>query len=115
EADVRPELRSDLATTRDALSLYLDEAFRLGASAATDTAAFVRAIRVELGDSLVPLVDPQQRGAPVFDGLIPDMRQRVADQTGVTLPGLLMRGNFGLGPADYEIQLDEVPIARGTV
>ncbi len=68
---------------------------------------------LELGASLLPLVDPFQK-APLLEKLR-DIRREVARDLGFVAPGVSVRDNLQLDPADYCIRLRGVAVARGQV
>ena len=110
-----PAMRETAARARDRIRLRLDELLGLTADPSPDEPPpYVLPIVVEVGDTLVPFVDSRQDGGVFLYELIPAMRDRVLATTGVTVPGVRMRG--GELPADgYRIEIDEVPVAIGSV
>ena len=73
----------------------------------------VTPIVLEVSDSLVPHVDSRQDGGKFLYELIPFMRDGLFVELGVRFPGVRARGNPGLPPGSYQIQLNEVPIVTG--
>lgn len=74
-----------------------------------DLLPVVRPIVLELSDDLVPIIDSRQDGERFFSELIPDMRERVARATGVSIPAVRARGNPNLGTGKFIVQVDEIP------
>ena len=70
----------------------------------------VTPIVVEVADDLVHHVDSREDGARFLNGLIPRMRARVLADTGVTLPGIRMRGDPNLPPGGVRVRIDEVTV-----
>jgi FHIPEP family len=68
----------------------------------------------EISDVLVPFVDSKQDGGLFLEELIPAMRERILTGFGVSVPGVRARGNPGLPPGNFTIQLDEVTVLTGT-
>jgi flagellar biosynthesis component FlhA len=95
----------------------LEQTFGLGGSPAgtDDQYPVVTPIVGEVGDALVPIVDSRRDQGHFLYELIPDLRARIHTDTGVTVPGVRMRGNAGLAPDAYVIQIDEVPVLTGTI
>lgn len=78
-----------------------------------DWSPFVLPLVLELGDDLVPLVDPAVDGGLFLHGLVVDARDRVRDSRGVEVPGVHARHNPALDPTGYVVQVREVPVASG--
>ena len=109
-------VRDRVATAREKLTPRLDLLF--GLNKRDDDASelpIVTPTRVEIGDGLVPFVDSRQDGGVFLFELIPAMRERVRASTGVTVPGVRMRGDPSLPPGGFCIQVDEVPVHTGSV
>jgi tetratricopeptide (TPR) repeat protein len=104
-ADLRPAVANALA----ALVGALDDVLGL-TRIPDDLWPVVTPIVFELGDALVPIVDSQQDGGHFLYELIPRIRERVSAATGVTMPGVRARGSLSLGPNEFSIMLDEVPV-----
>ena len=73
----------------------------------------VTPIVLEVSDSLVPFVDSRQDGGKFLFELIPFMRDGLFVELGVRYPGVRARGNPGLPPGSYQIQINEVPVVMG--
>lgn len=71
-------------------------------------------IVVELGSALVPFVDPAQDGGTFLDRLIPELKDRLHELSGVRIPGLRLRPG-DLMEHEFTVDVDEVLVARGTV
>jgi len=111
-----PPAASDVAAkTRDELGRRLDEILGLSRDASAGEVPIVVPVVVEIGDSLVPIVDSRQDGGAFLYELIPAMRDRIRATTGVTVPGVRMRGNPGLPMQGYCAQVDEVPVLTDSV
>lgn len=66
---------------------------------------------LELGSALLPLVDPFQK-APLLEKFR-DIRRDVAHDLGVVAPGVQVKDDLTLDPAEYRLRLRSVPVARG--
>ncbi len=73
----------------------------------------VTPIVLEVSDALVPFVDSRQDGGKFLYELIPFMRDGLFVELGVRFPGVRARGNPGLPPGSYQIQINEVPVVTG--
>jgi type III secretion protein V len=73
----------------------------------------VTPIVIEVSDALVPFVDSRQDGGKFLYELIPFMRDGLFVELGVRFPGVRARGNPGLPPGCYQIQINEVPVVTG--
>lgn len=73
----------------------------------------INPIIVELGRSLLPLVDPG-KGAPLMER-IKAIRSQMIIELGVVLPGVRLRDNLALPPEGYSIKIREHLIASGEV
>jgi len=73
----------------------------------------VTPVVLEVADDLVPHVDSSQDEGRFLDGLIPAMRDRIKAETGVTVPGVRVRGDPALPPGGFRILIDEVPALTG--
>ncbi len=73
----------------------------------------VTPIVLEVSDALVPSVDSRQDGGKFLFELVPFMRDGLFVELGVRFPGVRARGNPGLPPGAYQIQINEVPVVTG--
>jgi type III secretion protein V len=73
----------------------------------------VTPIVLEVSDALVPYVDSRQDGGKFLFELVPFMRDDLFVELGVRYPGVRARGNPGLPPGAYQIQINEVPVVTG--
>ncbi len=73
----------------------------------------VTPIVLEVSDALVPYVDSRQDGGRFLFELVPFMRDGLFVELGVRFPGVRARGNPGLPPGAYQIQINEVPVVTG--
>ncbi|NMO21613.1 type III secretion system export apparatus subunit SctV [Pyxidicoccus fallax] len=73
----------------------------------------VTPIVLEVSDALVPYVDSRQDNGKFLQELIPFMRDGLFVELGVRFPGVRARGNGGLPPGAYQIQINEVPVVTG--
>ncbi len=73
----------------------------------------VTPIVLEVSDALVPWVDSRQDGGKFLYELVPFMRDGLFVELGVRYPGVRARGNPGLPPGAYQIQINEVPVVTG--
>jgi len=73
----------------------------------------VTPIVLEVSDALVPYVDSRQDNGRFLYELIPFMRDGLFVELGVRFPGVRARGNPGLPPGAYQIQINEVPVVTG--
>jgi hypothetical protein len=94
----------------------LDHLLRLGLDGGAELMIPVTTpIVVQVSDLLVPIVDARQDDGLFLFELIPAMRDRLCDDTGVWIPGVRARGNPNLPPGRYSAEIDEVPVSEGTV
>ena len=110
-----PALRDAAASTRARLVVHLDGILGLTRDESALEVPVVTPIVVEVGDGLVPIVDPSQDGGLFVDELIPKMKERILTGTGVGVPGVRIRGNPMLQPDGFCIQVDEVPVCTASV
>jgi len=73
----------------------------------------VTPIVLEVSDALVPFVDSRQDGGKFLFELVPFMRDGLFVELGARYPGVRARGNPGLPPGAYQIQINEVPVVTG--
>ncbi len=73
----------------------------------------VTPIVLEVSDAVVPYVDSRQDGGKFLFELVPFMRDGLFVELGVRFPGVRARGNPGLPPGAYQIQINEVPVVTG--
>jgi type III secretion protein V len=73
----------------------------------------VTPIVLEVSDALVPYVDSRQDNGKFLFELIPFMRDGLFVELGTRFPGVRARGNSGLPPGAYQIQINEVPVVTG--
>ena len=66
-------------------------------------------VRVELGQDLVPKVDPERDGGVFLNQLIPEMRSRLEKETGVSFPGIKFRENLDIPANAFSILLNDAP------
>src|SRR5262249_26189526 len=110
-----PAARCDLVELRRALLSYLDEKYQLDPPSASKELPIATPIVLEVGDALVPKVNPEVDGGRFIDRDIDAMRKDIEAGTGVTVPGIHVRGNPALARDGYVIMLDEAPQAEGRV
>ncbi|XVU20704.1 FHIPEP family type III secretion protein [Actinoplanes sp. CA-054009] len=79
----------------------------------TELIPVVTPIVLEVADNLVPYVDSQQDGGVFLHTLIPAMRERILVSTGVTIPGVRLRGNNGFAPGEVAVLVDELRAFSG--
>jgi hypothetical protein len=104
----RPDLRDDLDDAQKALAVYLERHFLMSIEDAVYVPG-VPPIVLELAANLVPTDTGLEW--PLRKTHIPDMRERIERETGVTVPGVLIRENEGTLPlGGFFISLDEVPV-----
>jgi len=108
-------LHSDLAAARKSLADYLDGLYQLSGQYpdASKWSPLVEPIGLEVGLKLLPggLSDKW----PLITSYIPQMRRRLKDSMGITIPGVNIRDNLTLEPNEYILLLDEIPLARDRV
>jgi hypothetical protein len=97
---------------RAGLDGRLDQLLALGASNA-ETELVVTPLLLEVADDLLPEVDSRSDAGRFLYELIPDMRIRIEENTGVTVPGLRARSNPNLALGNFQVQIDEVPVLTG--
>jgi type III secretion protein V len=73
-------------------------------------------IAVELSPALTDALLPGGEGGRLLEELIPSLRERVFEETGIPMPAVRLRGHTGgLSPGGYVVRISEVPMARGEV
>lgn len=70
-------------------------------------------IMIRVGSELIDLVDPKQ-GSPLLACIGP-LRQRMAHELGVVLPGVRFRDDSSLKTAEFVVHLREEEVLRGEV
>ena len=90
-----------------------DEQKRKGSPQSAVTILEMNPIIVEVGKSLLPLVDPA-KGAPLLER-VQALRQQVALELGMVLPGVRFRDNLALPLEGYTIKIREQLTASGEV
>ena len=70
-------------------------------------------ITLEVGYSLIPLVDESQNGEVVKK--IKSLRKQLAKELGIIIPLVHIKDNLELKPNEYRILLKDVEVARGAV
>jgi type III secretion protein V len=71
---------------------------------------------LELGSGVSLLIRKDKQGLTFIDQMIPKMRHALYQDLGVRFPGVHVRTDSpNLGPDEYAIQLNEVPIVRGSI
>ncbi|MEO6502554.1 MAG: FHIPEP family type III secretion protein [Jatrophihabitantaceae bacterium] len=76
---------------------------------------YITPVVVEVGDDLVPLVDPNLDGGTFINDLIPRMKTRVFESMGVRPPGVRLRLSQALAADQFVVLVDGVAVLRGTV
>jgi flagellar biosynthesis component FlhA len=111
DPDAEAGARATAVTIRDRLGDRLDHLLLLDPDDAEspDVIPIVTPIVLEVSDLLVPIVDSRQDGGRFLYELIPAMRERITESTGLAIPGVRARGNPGLPPGGFVIQIDEIP------
>lgn len=105
-----------LADTRTTLTSSLDKLYGLNTSGNELTIPVVTPLVLEIGDDVVPKVDSKADGGKFLFEDIPAMRERIEKDTGVKVTGVRARGLvYTEVPGQFIIQLDEVPVFRGSV
>jgi tetratricopeptide (TPR) repeat protein len=69
----------------------------------------------EVGDALLPVVDPAQDGGRFLYDLVPEMRTRIEHELGVRVPGVRVRSNPNLQLREYQLLIHDVPVRRRTM
>jgi len=71
-------------------------------------------IVLELGDGLIPeSADKGYQNWTLFETYIPELRDWFVSQYGVNIGSIRVRGNASLGPTQYAVLIDEVPVPLG--
>ena len=113
EAGLRPDLRELVTAARRGLGPAFGELLGLGTE--SEEPPYVTPIIFEIGDDLIPIVDSNQDGGTFLFELIPEMRERIREHIGVTVPGIRARGNPALPLDGFSIEVNEVPVHGGSV
>ena len=115
DADPQAGVRATAQHARARLQPRLDAILGLDAVSDDGGIPVVTPIVLEVGEELLPLVNPALDGGTFLYELIPDMRTRIRAATGVTVPGIRARPNESLAPRAYRILIDEVAALSGSV
>ncbi len=78
---------------------------------AIDTLLHVDTLSLEVGVSLIPLVDSEQDGE-VLERIV-SARKQFATDLGIIVPMVMVRDNIQLKPGEYQILLKGNPVGRG--
>ena len=114
EEGVDATLRPELAAAREGLAGYLDELYQVARPVEPEEALLP--VVLELGRGLIPPDAAENwRTWLLFSTYIPEMKDRIKTQMGVEMPGVHVRGNNTLAETEYVVQLDEVPLVKGSV
>lgn len=106
-------LLSALAEAMERLGAYLDKT--LDPEDRDPVNPGVTPIVLEISNNLAP-EGGKEDDWPLLKKWIPEMRDRIEDETGVRVPGVRIRGTTEVLPNDsYIIMLDEVPLVMGRV
>ncbi len=89
----------------------LTVSFEGKAEPGTDPYVYQDPLLIELGQALLPLVDPQH-GAPLLQNL-GGLRDEIARESGLVPAGVRVRDNLALEPNQYLIRVKESPAATG--
>jgi flagellar biosynthesis protein FlhA len=81
-----------------------------GADEAPYAALAIEPIEVQVGSEWVPLVN--QAGNPFMERIVA-FRKQYAQESGMVLPRVRLKDSARLAPAQYEILLEGVPVAKG--
>ena len=108
-------LRNDFAGARKSLAIYLAELFQLSEKYVdnNDLTPIAKPVVLEIGKGLIPSDTSNEWS--LFKYYIPEMRDRIKDTMGVTVPGVWVRANEDLPSDGYSIKLNENPIAQSDV
>lgn len=114
-SDPQAGVRATAQRARARLQPRLDAILGLGAEPDGGGIPVVTPIVLEVGEELLPLVNPALDDGRFLYELIPDMRTRIRAVTGVTVPGIRVRPDESLAPRAYRILIDEVTALSGSV
>jgi tetratricopeptide (TPR) repeat protein len=103
-----------LATARRAIEAYFSLRFQLGAETLASSAQ-IRPVVMEFGATLLPYIDPEQDGGHFLHTLIPQMRARLKDRIGITVPSVNFTDNFALPANGYRIIIGDKARDGGTI
>jgi len=101
----------DIEAARRSAGVFFDEYWRLGATHQdTGLLSLVVPVGLEVGRHLEPtdLKEPLER-------LFEEMRQRIREGSGITVPAVNIGFSDELGDSEYVVKLDEVVVDRGRV
>ncbi len=109
-------LRHDIATLNKMIAGYLEDRYGLSIK---QSDILILPIILEIGDELIP-EDTRTENWSLFTRLIPEMRNRIKEEMGVTTTGIRVRHLSSVPSklpsySDYRILLDEVPVMEGRV
>lgn len=103
-----------LASTRYA-AVVLGERPDDASAAAQRKLLLVTPLAVDASPALFPPGEAWTESHPLFLRYIPEMRQRVEAETGVTLPGVRIRADEALGPDGFRVLLNETVLCTERV
>jgi hypothetical protein len=106
DATVPAEYRRALSTARLLIFAH--------ATPVPEVADWQTPLAVELGEHLVPGETATWEQWELFTDIIPRMKARLAEQTGLHPPGVRVRTSDDLGPLEFRVLLDGHRVADGT-
>ena len=106
-------LKAELASARRGLLAYLDQFYHL--SEEPDGGSLIPVvipIALEIGQALVP--EDTSATGPLLGTYIPEFRDRIRAESGVTVPGVRVRSRDA-EDTSYTILIEEIAVAAGSV
>ena len=106
-------LKSDLAAATKSLVGFLDDLYYLSEEAASSYELLpgVTQMAVEMGAALIP--DDAGPEWSLIKNYLPQMRARIAEELGVTIPGVRVRANDNMYSYGYTIMVNDIPLETG--
>jgi hypothetical protein len=105
-----------IAPVEERLTRRLDELMALRTvDNPGSTVPLVTPLVLEVSEALVPIVDSRLDGGLFLYELVPAMRDRIRERTGVMIPGVRARSNPALAAGAYQIQIEEIPLVTGVL
>ncbi len=111
-------IRGKVKAVQDVMETPKEEVVKKAVAKHGDQLPFIMPspISLEVGQGLIPFVDDTQDGGRFINELIPLLRHGLYYELGVNFPGIQVRGqNVDMEPSTYAININEVPVAQGSV
>lgn len=111
-------IRGKVKAVQDVMETPKEEVVKKAVAKHGDQLPFIMPapISLEVGAGLIPFVDDSRDTGRFINELIPLLRHGLYYELGVNFPGIQVRGqNVDMEPNAYVININEVPVAQGSV